>query len=147
MNSPEALVPNRDSMSPNGDSQGQVTYRAEFAERLATSAARAGFNAARLSAEVGITRGTMARYWRGERMFPADLLFHVASILSVDAQWLVTGEGAGLDSGSPREAALIKAFRQLPPDQQDHVLRNAELLAEPRTVHSGRASYRAEPID
>jgi transcriptional regulator with XRE-family HTH domain len=95
----------------------------------------------------GVRRGTMARYWNGERLFPADLLFRVAAILGVSPQWLLEGNdpkrGKVGANESPDEARLLSAFRRLSPDQQEHVIQNAEMLGTSRTLHSDRIDYRA----
>lgn len=100
---------------------------------------------------MGIARGTMARYWNGERMFPADLLFRVADILRVNPRWLVSGEGsadppleAGRQAGDG-EDRLLAVFRRLTPKQQEHVMQSAQLLSSTPTLHSPRTRYKAQP--
>jgi transcriptional regulator with XRE-family HTH domain len=137
-------------MSPKGDSQHLVAKYARFSARLVEAAELAGFNSARLAALVGVTRGTMARYWHGERLLPADLLFRVADILNVSARWLITGAGPvtpPLEAdpyAASDEERLLDAFRRLSAEQRGHVTQSAQLLATPHTLHSPRTRYKAE---
>jgi transcriptional regulator with XRE-family HTH domain len=137
-------------MSPKGDGQLFTAKYAGFSVRLAEAAEIAGYNSARLAAVVGVTRGTMARYWHGERLFPADLLFRVADILHINARWLITGAGRSDPPAEPDprsasdEEFLLDAFRRLSAAQRDHVTQNAQLLATPHTLHSPRTRYKAE---
>jgi transcriptional regulator with XRE-family HTH domain len=138
-------------MSPNGNSQATAPKFSAFSARLVQCAEIAGFTAARLAAEAEVRRGTMARYWHGERMFPADLLFRVADILDVNPRWLGTGEGSMVPplevdpAAAPDEDRLLDAFRRLTPEQRGHVTQSAQLLASSRALHSPRSTYRAEP--
>lgn len=75
-------------MSPKGDGQGEF---APFGDRLRNLAEPLGFTSAALAKKLGITRGTMARYWDGERLPPAPLLFDIAHLVGADAYWLVWG--------------------------------------------------------
>ncbi|MFM9851619.1 MAG: helix-turn-helix domain-containing protein [Sphingomonadaceae bacterium] len=124
---------------------------AGFSSRLVEAAELAGFNSARLASAVGVARGTMARYWNGERMFPADLLFRVADIIGVSPRWLVTGDGSAeppIESGgvdADEECRLLIAFRRLTIEQQEHVTQSAQLLASSPTLHSPRTRYKAQP--
>ncbi len=137
-------------MSPKGDSQQLPAKYASFSARLVEAAELAGFNSARLASIVGVTRGTMARYWHGERLLPADLLFRVADVLSVNPRWLITGAGQFAPTPEPDpdtagdEERLLGAFRRLSPEQRDHVTQNAQLLATRQTLHSPRTRYKAE---
>jgi transcriptional regulator with XRE-family HTH domain len=138
-------------MSPNGDGQALTAKFGGFSERLIAAAEMAGFNSARLAATVGIARGTMARYWNGERMFPADLLFRVADIVCVNPRWLVTGVGSAAPLAEPdplnadQESLLLAAFRRLTSEQQSHVTQSAQLLSTSPALHSPRMRYKAEP--
>ncbi len=132
-------------MSPIGYSQGNLVKHDAFAARLVEASEFAGYNAARLAAAVAVSRGTMARYWRGERLCPADLLFRIADVLSVDPRWLVTGdskEGLALQAATESEDRLLQAFRRLSEEQREHLVASAELMIGPRTLHSPRSSYR-----
>lgn len=84
-------VPSRDITSPYGDSQAKNLV---FGDRLRAQADRQGLTAAALAQKLGITRGTMARYWHGERLPPAALLLDMAEELETDPQWLVRGRRA-----------------------------------------------------
>lgn len=75
-------------MSPNGDGQGDFS---PFGDRLRTAAEGLGLTSAAMAQKLSITRGTMARYWHGERLPPAPLLFDMARLLDVDAHWLIRG--------------------------------------------------------
>jgi transcriptional regulator with XRE-family HTH domain len=147
------VVPNGTIMTPKGSNQAQDDKLSGFSLRLVQSAESAGFNSARLAAEVEVTRGTMSRYWNGSRMFPADLLFRVAHTLGVNPRWLVTGKGNASppQDDNPAQASaedqLLSAFRRLNSDQRALVLRNAEMLGETATFHSPKVPYRAEPQD
>jgi transcriptional regulator with XRE-family HTH domain len=137
-------------MSPKGDSQQILVKYASFSARLVEAAELAGFNSARLAATVGVTRGTMARYWHGERLLPADLLFRIADILAINPRWLITGAGQLAPPLEPDpytasdEERLLDAFRRLSPEQRNHVTQNAQMLATPHTLHSPRTRYKAE---
>jgi transcriptional regulator with XRE-family HTH domain len=132
-------------MSPNGEGQVSPKRFLRFGERLALSAENAGFNSSRLALATKTGRATMARYWTGERMMPAALLFEIADLIRVNPRWLLTGYGTrDLPLPAAAGSKLIAAFRRLPRAEQDHLIRTAELLASPHTLHSGRMAYRGE---
>jgi transcriptional regulator with XRE-family HTH domain len=151
MSNPAAKEPFSDTMSPKGDGQVFTTKFAGFSVRLVDAAEMAGFNSARLAAAAGIARGTMARYWNGERMFPADLLFRVADIIGVNPRWLVTGAGSADPpvqsdpATADEESQLLAAFRRLTAEQQSHVTQSAQLLSTSPMLHSPRSTYKAQP--
>jgi transcriptional regulator with XRE-family HTH domain len=114
-------------MSPSGDGQSDFDIHDDFATRLRDTASAIGLNAARLAALTGVRRGTMARYWHGERTVPADLLFKLADLLGVDARWLFAGTVVpGMPvpniSVSDGERRLIDAIRRLLPADRARLL-------------------------
>lgn len=75
-------------MSPKGDGQAE---NKQFGARVRTRAATVGKTQAGLAEELGLTRGTFGRYWNGDRIPPAPILFPLADLLQTDARYLVQG--------------------------------------------------------
>jgi transcriptional regulator with XRE-family HTH domain len=146
---------NGDNKYPIGKDQVTAAKYSAFADRLSQSAELAGFNSARLAGVLGLTRGTMARYWNGDRLPPADLLFRMADLVAADARWLVTGvHGAG---DGAEEDQFLSLYRRLSPAERDHLTQSAALLLglqtaaslreekSPRTLHSPKSEFRPGP--
>lgn len=93
-------MPDRDIASPFGDGQAENIF---FGDRLRAEATRQGLSAAALAQKLGVTRGTMARYWHGERIPPAAVLLDLAEAIDADPQWLVRGRA------SPERRHLVAA--------------------------------------
>lgn len=91
-----------DDTYPNGYSQVPTKPYAEFSERLRASAEKKNIKSGALAAKIGVTRGTMARYWDGERIPPADTLIAISETLEVGPTWLVRG-------GTPISGRVVDA--------------------------------------
>lgn len=78
-------------MSPNGDSQVPERRYFDFAGRLKTAAKKKGWGVTELAGKLGVARGTLNRYWAGDRLPSADLLFEMADALEVTARYLIEG--------------------------------------------------------
>ncbi|WP_298851329.1 helix-turn-helix transcriptional regulator [Sphingomonas sp. SCN 67-18] len=92
----------------------------KFGDRLRDSSKDAGFpTVAALARRLNIVEQTLSNYWKGKRFAPADLLFEIADVLSVNPRWLVTGFGERqlppeLTSNYEDDvAALIHDFRSM----------------------------------
>lgn len=62
---------------------------------------------------MGITRGTMARYWDGDRLPPSDTLITLSETLGVSPAWLIRGgdkSGGVLASASDADWVRIEEF-------------------------------------
>ena len=94
--------PYGDNNSPNGDDQVSERKFHEFSERLQSAAKDKGFQQSSLAKALGITRGTLNRYWNGDRLPPADTLVDLTDALHVSAKWLVKGA----TDLAPRDATL-----------------------------------------
>jgi transcriptional regulator with XRE-family HTH domain len=146
--------PKGDNTSPNGSRQDFGRVFTDVAARIQSTANDRGLTMAQLSRDLKLTRGTFSRYWHGERLIPADVLFALAERLSVDVRWLFLGEKASQEVSSPFEAM----FKRLNLQQQALILTTMDQLlgtANPiydqghptpyATVHSPRKGYEAEP--
>lgn len=101
----------------------------------------------------------MGRYWNGERLLPADLLFRAADCLSVEARWLLTGddEGWAEDRLTAVEQKLLTGFRMLSDNHRLHIVQSVALLVDDsgigaqravlaeQTLHSPKSDYRGPP--
>lgn len=102
-----------DFTSPNGDGQVPEKPYARFAQRLQESADNKDLKSANLADKLGITRGTMARYWDGERLPPSDTLITLSETLGVSPAWLIRGgdkSGGVLASASDADWVRVEEF-------------------------------------
>jgi transcriptional regulator with XRE-family HTH domain len=141
--------PFREIKSPNGDNQVKSIVISEFGARLRQAAQDRGMNQRLLAQSLDIPTSTIGRYWNGQRLLPADLLFRAADCLAVDPRWLALGEIRNDGDLGPDEHELLKRFRGLTPLQRDHLLQSATLLGgtdtAPSTLHSPKLEYRHKP--
>lgn len=99
----ETQVPNGDDKYPNGDSQRPNGKFEAFAARLRSAATKLSFNQSALAKELGLTGGTLGRYWNGDRLPPSDTLIDLAETLGVSPAWLI--RGAEVQATSLRNAS------------------------------------------
>jgi transcriptional regulator with XRE-family HTH domain len=148
------VIPKGDNTYPNGSRQDSGRVFTDIAARIQNTARDQGLTAAQLSRHLKLTRGTFARYWHGDRLIPADVLFALADRLGVDARWLFLGE----QTSREETTRLETVFNQLNPQQRALILTTMDQLLgkanheyghpEPApyaTLHSPRKGYEAEP--
>lgn len=106
---------------------------------------------------------TLSGYWTGKTLPKAPQLFALADALERSPRWLATGKGhpappVELDPDRvDEEQRLLDAWRRLDPEQQAHVVANAEMLLgmykvprmklgreEPATVHDPGRTFKGD---
>ncbi|MDE7183416.1 MAG: helix-turn-helix domain-containing protein [Lachnospiraceae bacterium] len=74
--------------------------------------------------QCGIASGAMSMIENGKRVPSAIILYHIAKVLNVSVDWLITGEST--NSKDPifygLEDRLLKSFRELDTDDQEEVI-------------------------
>ncbi len=151
-------IPKGDNTSPNGPRQVSGRETTGLAERIQYAAKVQQLSMAKLAHGLGLTRGTLARYWHGERLPPADTLFALADQLGVDARWLVTGQRHVTFAEEAAEFELL--YTRLNTQQRAHIVKTMSILLGIQTpnlddehipsygtLHSPRLGYEAEPKD
>lgn len=119
-----------------------------FGARLAEERKRLGLKQAEFASLVGTDVPKQSLYENDRRELRADYLSRLAAA-KVDVVYVLTAkrsEGAWLGQEASQ---LLSAYLGLPDDLQEAVLRlvgdlNRHFAAGGRTLHSGRAEYRAE---
>jgi transcriptional regulator with XRE-family HTH domain len=144
--------------SPYRENQLEITTAQAFGARLRDAAKDCQLTQSQLAKALDIPSSTMGRYWNGERLFPAEIMFRASDHLSVDPRWLVTGEHRAWDANdlTIAEIELLTNFRALTPLQQQHVQQSATILSggapaemgevapsAPHALHSPRIGYRS----
>jgi transcriptional regulator with XRE-family HTH domain len=120
------------SKSPNGKDQWRKTVLHDFSERLRQCATARKLNQTQLAKMVGLPSSSMNRYWNGDRMPPADLLFLLADTLAADPKWLMFGEAEPSlhPAIGAADSELLAAFKELSLSNQEHVLTTIRLLGQ-----------------
>ncbi|NDV20860.1 helix-turn-helix domain-containing protein [Pseudodesulfovibrio sp. JC047] len=80
----------------------------------------------------GISRKTLIRYEKNERMPPADFLQILIKDFGADPQWLLMG-GLPPKGLNPRESALIANYRASPEEGRRSLETTSALLAKSQT--------------
>jgi transcriptional regulator with XRE-family HTH domain len=124
--------------SPNGKNQWRKVVLHDFSARLRQCAEARKLNQTQLAKLVGLPSSSMNRYWNGDRMPPADLLFLLADTLAANPKWLIFGEDAPLlrSTIEADDAELLSAFKELSSPNQEHVLATIRLLGQAPDVTS-----------
>lgn len=65
-----------------------------FGARIRLRATEIGKEQAEIARLAGIKKQSMSGYWLGERFCGSDKLFALSDVLSCNARWLISGEGA-----------------------------------------------------
>ncbi|MCM3419016.1 helix-turn-helix domain-containing protein [Sphingopyxis alaskensis] len=102
--------------------------------RIRNSAREKNLSQADLCRKAALKAQTLSGYWMGKTVPKAPQLFALADALERNPRWLATGAGqpappVELDpERASEEERLLNAWRRLDPEQQAHVVNNAELL-------------------
>ncbi|QUM72223.1 helix-turn-helix domain-containing protein [Sphingopyxis granuli] len=131
--------------------------------RISKSAHELNLTQSQLGRKANIPTSTLGGYWTGKSVPRAEHLFALADALERNPRWLATGVGfpappVELDpERADDEAQLLDAWRRLEPEQQAHVIANAQMLLgaymiprlklgrkEPLTLHDKDSSFRGE---
>ena len=123
-----------------------------FGTRLAEERKRLGLKQAEFASLVGTDVPKQSLYENNRRELRADYLSRLVAA-RVDVVYVLTGqrtEGNWLGEGA---SALLSSYLCMPAEVQEALVTFVEALAErfgpsgSRTLHSGRAEYRAEGSD
>ncbi len=80
---------------------------------------------------LGVSRNTLVRYEKGDRIPDATFLAQVISEFGIDANWLLLGVGEPpAPKLTPREAALLDNYRNSPAEEQRSLETMCALLAK-----------------
>ncbi|MET3611778.1 transcriptional regulator with XRE-family HTH domain [Rhizobium aquaticum] len=74
---------------------------------------------------LGISKGSLANYERGDRVPDSDVIAAYVTALDVNANWIVAGRGAMFEKERPvkgKSATMLSGFEKLPQDLQDDLL-------------------------
>lgn len=119
-------------------------------ERLTKAMEARGVGQSALARDLGVTQGAISKIMLG-RTAHSRLTPLIASRLNVSLPWLLgevddpsfEKDGSGLPL-SAEEERLVGLFQKLTADQQGTLVRVAEALLKPGTVHSPRLDYRTD---
>lgn len=134
-------------------------------ERLIELRYRLGLSQTAFGAKIGLSRDAIAAYERGISNPTGTAIVAIVSVFKVNREWLETGKGAmfiakesdtlkkisARYNGSDTFRAVLDAYVQLDPTEQDAIERYIDLLAQaiasgqsPETVAPPETSFRSE---
>lgn len=74
---------------------------------------------------LGISKGSLANYERGDRVPDSEVVAAYVRELDVNANWIVAGRGEMFEKGRPvkgKAAVMLNGFEKLSEDVQDDLL-------------------------
>ena len=110
---------------------------AAIGARIKAARERAGLTQASLAERVGVTRSAVAQWETGRSGQVGGNLTQIASVLGIGVEYLLLGstpglvwsEMAGPDGMTGDELALLRLYRECPPEDRTLVVQLAKRLA------------------
>jgi transcriptional regulator with XRE-family HTH domain len=116
----------------------ELTYNSDMSdpvqigERIRAARQERGWTQEQLAEAVGVSRSAVAQWETGRAGQLTGNLSRIAEVLSVGIEHLTHGreKRANLQAGSGDELALLRLYRECPPEDRQLLLRTARRLAK-----------------